>query len=339
MKIDKGGFGQSIWPKPDLERDGQLAFWNQQADSYETADMTNDNLGEIVEVVERFRANPQIWRDIVVLGGAVGCRDPKMILQEAICQNPGSSCSPPSEGVKIFFSDLAPDQVDRAKYDILAKCQNCENIKVDFLAGSIHEVYKDIEPACRALMLGVYDAHGFFQADSLRGYPLAGFDEYLNNSAVLGDHFWFDWLFHKDGQLITKSSGLEISVSDPDEAKRVVRKHLRESYDALITYYGDCAAPMDDLVAIQVVSAKENRDGFFLSHWFAIDNLIKVIDSVFPWPDYLSNFTRFPKGALFEIRPANQPANGVVTVLNNVIGNVLPEEQLATLKAIKAVIG
>lgn len=199
MNTVKGGFGQSIWPKPALERDGQLVFWNQQADSYETADMTNDNLGEIVEVVERFRANPQIWRDIVVLGGAVGCRDPKMILQEAICRKSDSPCSPPSEGVHILFSDLAPDQVDRAKYDILAKCQNCENINMDFLVGPIHEVCKGIGQACRTLMLGVYDAQGFFRADSLRGYPLAGFDEYLNNSAVLGDHFWFDWLFCKDG--------------------------------------------------------------------------------------------------------------------------------------------
>lgn len=114
---------------------------------------------------------------------------------------------------------------------------------------------------------------------------------------------------------------------------------MHESYDTLVTCYGDCSAPMDDLVAIQVVGAKENRDGFFLSHWFAIDNLSKVIDSVFPWPDYLSNFTRFPKGALFEIRSADQPSNGAVTALNNVIGNVLPEEQLGTLKAIKAIIG
>jgi len=338
MSIGRGGFGQSCWPKPELRRAGQELFWNQQASTYESADMTNDNRAEIIEVIERFKAHPTMGRDIVTLGGAIGCRDPKMILKEVVCQKNGQICQPPGESLQVFFNDLASDQVKRAKEDILAQCQNCANVKMKFCAGPIHEVCGEIQSnGSRVLMLGLYGADGFFHANPLRYYPMAGFDEYVKNSAILGDHFWYDWLFLKDGQLVTELSSLELSVTDPGEVRLVIRKQLLQGYGAFTDYYGDVAEPKE-LVAIQVVSAKENQDGFFLSHWFSIGAIHRLLDKVFPWPDFLVDFTNLPKGALFEIRRGDEVPKGAVTVLNNVIGNILPEEQMLTLEAIKSIL-
>lgn len=88
-----------------------------------------------------------------------------------------------------------------------------------------------------------------------------------------------------------------------------------------------------------LLGIKEDRDGFFLSSRLSIENLRQMIDSVFSWPNYLSNFTKFPKGVLFEVRPANQVSTGAVIAPSNIIDNLIPEYQLTALQAIKTVIG
>lgn len=49
-------------------------------------------------------------------------------------------------------------------------------------------------------------------------------------------------------------------------------------------------------------------------------------------------YTSFPKGILCVIEPRNTKPDGVVTILNNVLGNILPDEQLCTLESVKAVL-
>lgn len=88
-----------------------------------------------------------------------------------------------------------------------------------------------------------------------------------------------------------------------------------------------------------LLSVEEDHDGFFLSSRLSIENLRQMIDSVFSWPNYLLNFTKFPKGVLFEVRPANQVSTGAVIAPSNIIDSLIPEYQLTALQAIKTVIG
>lgn len=88
-----------------------------------------------------------------------------------------------------------------------------------------------------------------------------------------------------------------------------------------------------------LLGIKADQDGFFFSSQLSIENLRQMIESVFSGPKYLLNFTKFPKGVLFEIRLANQVSVSVVIVSSDIIDNLIPEYQLTALETIKAVIG
>lgn len=323
------------WPKPGLNRADQLKFWDFQAPTYESADMTTDNCGELQAVLDVVGKMGPL-DDIVVFGGAVGCRDPKAIYEQVFCTKQCNRCAPGSNLPTVFFSDLAPAQVARAKDDILAPCLAC-GAPIDFHAGSVTELAGCVDQKARTLLLGIYTTPGFFSANPAAGYPMAGFDEYLKNRGVLGDRFWFDWLLVKDGQLVTNSTGLALSADASMEERLALRRRLAEEYATAAQPIGDAEEEFQ-LAAIQVVSAHAGREGFFLSHWFNPEEANAIVRSAFPPEEFEIAKVRFPKGTLYAITRAGAQPTGVVTVLNNVWGNILPEEQLSTLAALRSII-
>ena len=94
----------------------------------------------------------------------------------------------------------------------------------------------------------------------------------------------------------------------------------------------------DDVIGLQVIGQHEHREGFFLSHWYTPSGFLKMLREAFPEGQYLIAEDHFPKGMLYTIDPVGEQPQGVVTVLNNVIGNVLPHSQFETLLAIREII-
>src|SRR3989344_4631480 len=92
---------------PPLTPEGQRLFWDRQT-KYETAQMTNDNSGELTVVGNLCRelAGNGTIHDVVTLGGAVGCRDPDFVLEQLV-----------RNGVRpreIWFNDLSEKLTERA---------------------------------------------------------------------------------------------------------------------------------------------------------------------------------------------------------------------------------
>jgi hypothetical protein len=98
------------------------------------------------------------------------------------------------------------------------------------------------------------------------------------------------------------------------------------------------ACRQDKVVAIQVVSANQQREGFFISHWFNMRGIRALLENIFPAGDYEVDHETFPKGMLFAIKQRGSQPTGVVTMLNNVLGNILPSEQALTLSRIRAIL-
>lgn len=101
------------WCKPQMNIENQSAFWDAQSDVYEVADMTNDNQQEMDVVIGKCRELP--YEDMVTLGGAVGCRDPKLILNDLLTRECAARPT-------LFFNDLSPKQVQRAREVVLKPC-------------------------------------------------------------------------------------------------------------------------------------------------------------------------------------------------------------------------
>jgi len=316
------------WRKPELTRAGQIAFWNRQARTYEATDMTNDNPHEIACVIER--TDPDVHSEIVTLGGAVGCRDPLAILKAKYCSEKDGSCCRGSRLPRIFFSDISPEMVRRAEESVLAGCKGC-GIEMEFCASPIADACSQIKTGrTRTLLLGVYSDDGFFKSDPQNGYHLSGFNEYMKNSEILGERFWFDWLVLRDGLLQTDHHGLFVEPIWPAEKLADARRQLASNYAI--------AAQSNGLVALQVVSAHRDREGFFISHWFNARGILSLLREVFPEDGFGIKEDIFPKGMLFAIERRNGAPEGIATILNNVLGNVLPQEQISTLNRVKDIL-
>ncbi len=54
MKTKTKKNGEWLWQRPQMTVQGQIAFWNKQAETYADTDMTNDNQWEMDVVLEKW---------------------------------------------------------------------------------------------------------------------------------------------------------------------------------------------------------------------------------------------------------------------------------------------
>lgn len=315
--------GEDGWRKPNLTVEGQKAFWDAQSDTYETEEMTTDNQGELDATLAACREIN--CEDIVTLGGAVGCRDPKVILEDTFSR----------KGVyvpKVVFNDLSPQQVERARASILKSFVD-QGVAIEFLPGEISGICRNIASKPRRLIIGVYNCQSFFKAEPESGYPSCGYDEYLRNGRILGEEFLFDWVGLSETRVFL-STGVRAKVSTLDE--EVTKNAIRDSLSAMQRKVSD--GSISSISALQIVGQTDGRDGFFLSHWYTQDGILALVQDVFGPDEFSISVKRFAKGMALVVDPVGITPQGVVTVLNNVIGNVLPQSQHETLQAIKRII-
>ncbi len=316
---------KEYWRKPELNASGQQMFWDEQASIYEGADMTVDNKKEMDIVINRCREVD--CREIITLGGAVGCRDPKMILERLYFQENRRPLP------KVIFNDLSPKQVEWAKDRVLKPFEE-KGVEIEYVAGEIKDICAGIKTQRpRRLIIGIYQCRSFFEAHPDAGYPLCGYDEYLKNHDILGDELLMDWMkYDSSGGLVSARIRSQVSHQDDEKTCLLVKNGLRALYRSADR--GD----FEDIIALQIIGRALGRSGFFLSHWYTPEGFRRMLRNVFPRDKFSVIESYFAKGMIFAVDPIGTKPEGVVTVLNNVIGNVLPHSQFESLSAIKKLI-
>ena len=304
------------WPAPVLDRAGQQSFWDRQAVNYDRADMTRDNEGELALVralCQQFCLSGYEAEDVVTLGGAVGSRDPKVVLDVL-----GQHGNMPEH---IYFNDLSVEMAQQAQRMNLG-ANRAGSIEVNTLVGPIHEICEHIPVKPRRVIIGVYRAESLVQAVPHYGYPLTGLEEYERNAQIVGARLIIEPVRLESAVYIH----MQIRILHSSDYAEEIRLQCRRQIES--------CARLPSLHAIRVVDQHADQEGFFLSHWFSEVGIRALVGASFS-SDRLGTLSLVPcaKGYVLCIDPV-EPPRGIVTVLNNVIGNVLPGEQVATLRSI-----
>lgn len=303
------------WLKPIFEPEGQDAFWSRQAPGYDTAEMTNDNSGELALVRDfcaDFVRRGYRAEDVVTLGGATGVRDP-VVVTDALEFH--------GHRVRgVVFNDLSGAMVEAALRGALKQYEQKE-IGVQTFPGPIHRVTTRMPHMPRRVIIGVYRANALLEASPAEGFTHSGLEEYLQNSKIMGENFIVDAVRFAEAGYESIGVRCALSAGSSPEEISIAAASLRS-----------CAAANID--ALQVASWHKDLPGFFSSHWYSERGIMQLVRETFGSEEARRTVVRqCAKGYVLCIDPIGQP-RGIVTVLNNVIGNVLPVQQAQSLRAI-----
>lgn len=302
---------------PELDPEGQLRFWDRMASAYEGADMTH-NTGEqqaVERLTDEFVVRGFQAEDVVTIGGAVGCRDPRIVMDRLQVggQTPG----------RIFFNDLAPALVARASDEALAPYRT-SGIDVRTFSGKAVNAWEHVPKMPRRVLIGFYGIEAFVKAIPKEGHYQDGLTEYLTNTAHVGSHLWLEWFQIFSGKYVPSAkkrflTGRTIGTN-PDVVRRSLKGSLR-------------APDFSGIGALRVVgSFDDDRYGYFLSHWFTTRGIQSLMDESFIGRAVKMRIFPCGKGILVCLDPLYERPRGILTMLNNVVGNILPDEQLQSLR-------
>lgn len=306
------------YSRPILDRAGQQIFWDRQAPTYDQSDMTTDNAGEL-EIVRSLCADfvqqGYIAEDVVTLGGANGCRDPLVVL---------SALEHHQRPREVVFNDLSEAMVKVAlKRSLSMYIKNGRHIRG--VHGPIHEIAGQIRSLPRRVIIGMYNVRALLEARPSEGQPYSGLEGYVRNSSTIGDHLIVEAMGFRADRY--EELGLRVDVSVMHAAT-----HLPVALLAIESWETD-----EQFVATRVIGEHVGKPGFFISHWFAEKGIRDLIKTCFSRDRFEKmTITECAKGFVLCIDPV-EPPRGILTMLNNVIGNVLPHEQAETLRAINRI--
>jgi hypothetical protein len=233
---------------------------------------------------------------------------------------------------KVIFNDLSQQQVQWAQKKILKKFTEI-GVEIVYLHGEIKNICKNIDKKSRRLIIGVYNCKSFFEPYSSNDNSLCGFDEYLKNHDIIGDNLFIDWIkYTPNNGLFSCGICSQVQYSDHSSKKNIIKNTLKSLYqDAEKEKF-------KNIIGLQIIGTTKNRKGFFLSHWYIPNGFKSMLKNIFPADSFSISESYFAKGMIFTIDPLNSTPCGVITILNNVMGNILPNDQIETLTSIKNLI-
>ncbi len=290
------------------------SFWDSCAKIYDGAEMTNDNPFEMSELFTHLSSiSGDSIKDIVTLGGATGVRDPKMILENKFNHH----------FKDLYFNDLSESMVCVAEECTLSKFRG--EVNCNFLPGNIIDICSKIPSAPRVVYLGVYNYASFISPNVELGFPVSGINEYIKNQEILGHGFSITPFMATDGKrnffLDEKQSFFIESEGKIDLATKWITG-FEQDYN---------------FSGLTIVSKRNERS--FVSRWFVPNKVRVFLEIYFPQGKFKITSRYCGKATLFIIEPLSGLPRGIVTILNNVVGNILPSDLDSILESVRLLQG
>ncbi len=301
---------EAIWQIPAFTREGQRLFWDRQAVDYDQVSLTGNHaeLALVRALCNFFCEAGYRADDVISLGCGVGSRDPEIVLE--CLSNHSQTAS------TIYLNDLSERMLARASTFLSGRYSGEYALR----PGAAADALRTISPRPRRVILGVYRAEAFARPSTHYGHMLSGFDDYMQNAERLGPYFEI-----RDLRLQQNEERFlaEMRVTPGSDLT-----HLRASIDDLSN-----VAALD---VMRIVGWKSHGDvEFFLSHWFTNHGIRRLL-AMHLGEKRASNISLVScgKGFVICIDPPEAP-QGIVTMLNNVFGNLVPQDWGDTLQALQ----
>lgn len=279
-------------------------FWDGVANIYSKSDLTHHMADFEMDVIELAMKYIKQLDGLACLGAADGKRDPIGIMNLAIKHNKGI----PEE---LIVNDISPNMVQHAQ-------KNVDDLKLDFSESSkqtytacpIHLMdpkISGLENKRSMYITGVYNV--LYLKESLKLYS--------ENTDATGRYFTISALvINEDHEIEPIAHQVTFDIFDYEK--------VWDQINALVQ--------ISDLYAISLVTDKS-----FVSHYFSRDGIEQMLTMSFPACEVIS-FSGFGEGSRYIvniIKEKGRDINYVITMLNNVLGNVQWHEQFDTLRKIK----
>jgi len=294
-------------------------FWNEKADSYSKAELTNEAPEEL-EALRELAAelSPET---ILSLGCADGRRDPIPALE--LLMETGHTVK------KVLCNDLSPLLLDRAAANMaLVPKEAC--MQSLFRSGPMHLLgsLEGSQPEPKALLVGAYRFE-MLLAGGLRSY--------IRNSRLVGDRLSFGlYRLQTSGRgnraqviPLPLTVGSSASSRDLAAAEGYLNASVREAEQKDGANLG---------VHVRGTFEADER-GVFSSAWFTRKGLAELLRLFFSPDRYSVSINAAGKCWLCRINPRDSKPRGLVTLLNNVLGNILPHELTKSLSAVRRMLG
>lgn len=279
-------------------------FWDSTASVYSNAKLTNEG-GEDLEVILSRSGSID---NMVCLGVATGCRDPLFLLDKGI------------KPKKLLVNDLSPNLLRIC----LASLSSYSELDMLSLVGPIHRTLEKSAEGIEGffgkseplLAVGVYKKDAFYT--KFNGY--SALELYSEERTNIGDNCVVYPIFYEGEILNTKSKGIDFKLPLSSRQIGRIAKFLQK-YESSRGFGG-----------FQFNSVKNGNP--FISHYYTKELLEKIFVDTFPGyqisivDTQTRNYVVFVGG-----KDSNQ--NTLITMINNVLGNIPLNLQKETLRSIR----
>ena len=290
--------------KTDFILEQYKQFWDSTASIYSNAKLTTEG-GEDLEVVLSKTKNID---NLVCLGVATGCRDPLFLLNAGLEPN------------KLMVNDLSPELL-KICLNNLSQYSGVD--KISFV-GPVHSILENsaqrirtflsaIEPV---LCVGVYRKEAFY--NKFNGY--SALELYSEERKNIGSDCSVFPIFHEKKILKRLGKGANFRLPLISNQIDQIRDYLHP-YEELSGFGG-----------FQFNSIKEGNP--FVSHYYTRGLLEQMFLEIFPNHTISVTDTKTRNYVIFVKRKDSEP-NTMITMINNVLGNIPNYLQKRTLKSIK----
>lgn len=272
-------------------------FWDSVASLYGENEMTTHSSDFEMDTVNNAVDSMPIPSVVASYGCADGSRDPVMILKNI-----------KNDYVKVVLSDISPEMVKIAEKRVMD--MNVSQKMIQTVVGPLEDIepVKMISDGNIGLFVGVYSS--CYLPDAMKIYS--------GNRNIIGNNFTVSHVFYSDNKIVQMPEKFQFEIQNFDEVKERIMDPSIIDKEGFLGY-------------------NVNTEKNFVSRYFNPVTLKKMMEDIFyecrisvtVGKDENSRYT------IVQILRETDNETAVITMMNNVLGNITYYNQIKALENLR----